>query len=213
MAHIEQMFFFQNIKNFFPNYFKGTKIIEIGSLDVNGSVRGFFDDCEYTGIDIGPGPKVDLVCSGEDYPEKAKQFDVVLSTEVFEHTADWDLILINMLRLLKRDGLFLFSCASWGRGQHGTSLFNPTAAPHVASTSDYYKNLTEEDVRSVFHMEYWFADHFFVKDLACLYFVGIGRNAKQYVNSMENLKIAYNDYLYKKNILGLPHSYIMGLAQ
>lgn len=209
MAHVEQMFFFANVKNFFPDHFKNKKILEIGSLDVNGSVRGFFEECSYTGIDIGPGPKVDMVCNGEDFPEKAKQFDVVLSTEVFEHTEDWDLIFLNMLRLAKRDGIVIFSCASWGRVQHGTSLFDSNAAPHVATSSDYYRNLNEEDFRGAFQMDHWFSDYAFVKDLTCLYFVGIGRNSRQYVGSMANFKIAYEQYLYKKNILGLPHDYIL----
>lgn len=210
MAHLEQMFFFKNVKTFFPDYFCNTKVLEIGSLDVNGSVRGFFEQSDYTGIDIGPGEKVDVVCNGEDFPGKAKQFDVVLSTEVFEHTEDWDLILLNMLRLVKRNGMVLFSCASWGRGQHGTSLFIPGAAPHVSSSNDYYKNLTEAEVKSALRLDYWFADYSFVNDLTCLYFVGIGQHAKQHMTSMANFKSAYNDYLYKKNILGLPHDYAVG---
>ncbi len=210
MAHLEQFFFFDNVKRFFPNYFHGSKVLEIGSLDINGSVRGFFENCDYMGIDIGSGPKVDLICGGENFPGKAKEYDVVFSTEVFEHSEDWDLILLNMLRLMKRDGVLLFSCASWGREQHGTTLFHSTMAPHVSTTSDYYKNLIDEDIRSCCQLDYWFADYAFIQDVGCLYFVGLGRMATQHVTSMAYFKTAYKDYLYKKNILGLPHDYIMG---
>jgi SAM-dependent methyltransferase len=206
---MEQMFFFANVRNFFSDYFTNKKVLEIGSLDINGSVRGFFEDCAYTGIDIGPGPKVDIVCNGEDFSEKANQFDVVLSTEVFEHTANWDLIFMNMLRLVKRDGIVIFSCASWGRVQHGTTLFDSNAAPHVANSSDYYRNLNEDDFRRAFQFDYWFSDYVFVRDLTCLYFVGIGKKEQRYNNSMSNFKVAYEQYLYKKNILGLPHDYIL----
>lgn len=138
---------------------------------------------------------------------------MVFSTEVFEHTEDWDLILLNMLRLMKRDGILLFSCASWDREQHGTSLFASVMAPHVASTSDYYKNLVEEDFRSCIQLDYWFADYAFIPDVGCLYFVGLGRMATQHVTSMDYFKKAYKEYLYKKNILGLPHDYIIGNRQ
>lgn len=210
MAHFEQFFFFDNVKAFLPSYFQGNKVLEIGSLDINGSVRGFFDNCDYLGIDIGPGPKVDLVCGGEDFPGKAKEYDVVISTEVFEHTEDWDFIFLNMLRLMKRDGILLFSCASWGREQHGTTLCSSAMAPHVATSSDYYKNLIEEDFRSCIQLDYWFADYAFILDVGCLYFVGIGRMATQHVTAIDHFKATYKEYLYKKNILGLPHKYIMG---
>lgn len=209
MAHFEQMFFFENISAFFPSYFQRKKVLEIGSLDINGSVRRFFEDCDYMGIDIGPGPKVDQVCCGEDFPGKAKQFDVVISTEVFEHAEDWDLILLNMLRLMKRDGIIMISCASWGREQHGTSLCHSAMAPHVATSSDYYKNLVEDDFRASFQLDYWFADYEFILDVGCLYFVGFGRMATKQSDTINQFKLAYKEYLYKKNILGLPHDYIM----
>lgn len=210
MAHLEQFFFFSNVKRFFPSYFQGAKVLEIGSLDINGSIRGFFENCDYMGVDIGPGPKVDLVCKGEDFPGKAKEFDVVISTEVFEHTEDWDLILLNMLRLMKRDGMLLFSCASWGREQHGTSLFHSSMAPHVAATSDYYKNLIDDDIRSCCQLNHWFADHAFIQDIGSLYFVGIGRKATEQTIPMDYFKTAFDEYSYKRSILGLPHDYIMG---
>lgn len=213
MAHFEQMFFFDNVRAFFPSYFQRKKVLEIGSLDINGSVRGFFKNCDYKGIDIGPGPKVDQVCRGEDFPDKAKQYDVVISTEVFEHTEDWDLILLNMMRLMKRDGMLMFSCASWGRGQHGTTLCNSSMAPHVASSSDYYKNLIENDFRLCLQLDYWFSDYEFILDVGCIYFVGFGRIATQQVSTINEFKKVYKEYLHNKNILGLPHDYIMGQAK
>jgi len=211
MAHVGQMLFFRNVKQFFPDFFTGTNVLEIGSLDINGSVRRFFESCEYTGIDLGPGPMVDVICKGEDFPEKAEQYDVVISTEVFEHTENWNLIFLNMLRLMKRGGMILFSCASWGREQHGTSLFHSGSAPYVASTNDYYKNLVADDFIAAFKMEYWFSCHTFIRDADSLYFAGIGRNAVNCVENMHQFKIVYDDYIYKKNVLGLPDHYILGL--
>jgi SAM-dependent methyltransferase len=208
MAHVEQMFFFQNVRHFFPRYFEGTRVLEIGALNINGTVRVFFDKAQYTGIDIGVGDCVDEVCRGEDYPAAACTFDVVLSTEVFEHAENWDLIFLNMLRLAKPDGLVAFSCASRGRTQHGTSLFSGHAAPHVAQSTDYYRNLMAKDFTDAFKMEFWFSDFFFVEDMDCLYFVGLVRKETNYLQSMQLFKQAYGDYLHKRHVLGLPHKYI-----
>lgn len=64
LAHDTQMWFFQNIKAFFPRFFDNVSVLEIGSLNINGTVREFFTNCNFTGIDIGPGPCVDIVIPG-----------------------------------------------------------------------------------------------------------------------------------------------------
>lgn len=207
MAHAEQMYFFQNVKHFIPIYFKKKKVLEIGSLDVNGSVRVFFEDCDYTGLDIGPGKCVDIVCKGEDFSSVAGDYDVVVSTEVFEHTENWDLIFLNMLRLMKPDGLLIFTCASLGRPQHGTQFSFPDAAPHVSGTTDYYRNLTADDFRDAFKLDYWFSNHFFVEGF--LFFVGLGRRCREFDNVMKNFKKAYEDYWYKTQRIGLSHKYVV----
>lgn len=211
MAHVGQMLFFQNVKQFFPDFFLRSTVLEIGSLDINGSVRRFFQSAEYNGIDIGSGSGVDVICQGEDFSAHACQYDVIIATEVFEHTEAWDLIFLNMLRLMKRNGMILFSCASWGREQHGTSLFHADSAPYTPSISDYYKNLVAEDFQAAFNLEYWFSCHSFMRDSDSLYFVGIGRDNKHVKEDMAQFKILYDDYLYKKNVLGLPDHYILGL--
>ena len=209
MAHGEQEFFFLNVKHFFPRYFDSSRVLEIGALNINGTVRTLFDKAHYTGIDIGEGDCVDEVCRGEDYPAAANSFDVVLSTEVFEHAENWDLIFLNMMRMVKSNGLIAFSCAGRGRIQHGTSLFSPDAAPHVALSTDYYRNLTAKDFTDAFNMDHWFSAYHFIEDMDSLYFVGLARKEDDYVQTMQLLKQAYGDYLHKRHILGLPHKYIM----
>lgn len=209
MAHLSQMFFINNVRAFFPDYFKKKNVLEIGSLNVNGSVRTFFENCNYTGIDVGTGPGVDLVCPGQDFPGKAQEFDVIVSTEVFEHTEQWDTIFLNMLRMLKRDGLLTFTCASYGREQHGTSLFDAAASPLTSGKVDYYKNLVEDDFIKAFRLDYWFSAYAIYRDMTDLYFVGLGMHEVKKVNTMNNFKQAYENYLHKKNTLGLPHDYII----
>lgn len=207
MAHDEQMYFFQNVKHFFPRYFHQKKVLEIGALNVNGTVRVFFDDCDYTGIDIGPGACVDQVCQGEDFAGAAGEYDVIISTEVFEHTENWDKIFLNMVRLMKRDGIIIFTCAAFGRRQHGTRLSIPQAAPHVATTTDYYRNLSAKDFTDAFKFDHWFSNFALID--AGLFFVGIGKESTADIGMMEIFKQAYADYIYKMIVLGLPHEYIV----
>jgi hypothetical protein len=142
MAHAQQIQFVSDLKDQFPEFFVNKKVLEIGSLDLNGSIRSFFENCRYLGVDVGPGPGVDLIARGEDLEFSGNYFDVVASTECFEHTPNWARILNNMIRMSK--GLVFFTCATTGRAEHGTTRCNPWDSPHTAGT--YYHNVTEEEV-------------------------------------------------------------------
>lgn len=143
MAHPAQMAFVARLKEQFPESFKNKKVLEVGSLNLNGSIRSFFEQCSYLGVDVGPGPGVDMVAKGEDLTFDANQFDVVCSTECFEHAPRWPDIFNNMVRMSK--SLVFFTCATTGRAEHGTNRCNPWDSPHTAG--DYYANVTEADVR------------------------------------------------------------------
>ena len=55
-----------------------------------------------------------------------------------------------MFRMLKSNGLFLMTCATTGRGEHGTIKSDGSRANPLIPT-DYYKNLTEIDFRNIFN--------------------------------------------------------------
>ena len=42
MAHPEQKAFFSQLKLLYPQYFERAKVGEVGSLNINGTVRSFF---------------------------------------------------------------------------------------------------------------------------------------------------------------------------
>jgi hypothetical protein len=65
MAHPEQQAFFGQLQRLYPQFFERVRVGEVGSLNINGSVRGFFSECDYTGFDVGPGPGVDQVVQGQ----------------------------------------------------------------------------------------------------------------------------------------------------
>jgi len=142
MSHEQQLDFVQSVKDEFPEYFKGTKVLEVGSLNINGSVRQFFEPDQYIGCDLGEGDGVDIVCQGHELPYANGSFDVVISCECFEHDKHWEKTFQKMIDLVRKGGLVIFSCATIGRPEHGTTRTSPADAPF---TNDYYRNLREED--------------------------------------------------------------------
>jgi hypothetical protein len=63
-----------------------------------------------------------------------------------------------MYDLLRPDGLLVFSCASTGTPEHGTTATSPEDAPF---TNDYYKNLVKEDFTSAFDLPTMFHNYKF----------------------------------------------------
>jgi SAM-dependent methyltransferase len=175
MSHKEQVTFVSKVKKRYPSFFSNKKVLEIGSLNINGSVRDFFEDCTYLGLDLGEGPGVDLVCEGQNFKGDACSFDVSISCECFEHNPEWEQTFINMHRLLKKEGLLVMTCATIGRPEHGTTRTSPKDSPLTISKGwDYYKNL-EESSFSIFDLDLMFSFFQFSVNLnhRDLQFVGI----------------------------------------
>jgi SAM-dependent methyltransferase len=187
MAHIEQINYVNKVKSIFPDYFTNKKVLGVGTYDVCGSEDMFFDDCDYAGLDLGPGPGVDIVCPAQDYDAPDGSYDVIISCECFEHNPFYKETIQNIVRLLKPGGLFLFTCATTGRPVHGTASLeeesknkwpNWKTMPNVKRENwdnEYYKNLTESDIRECVNIENIFRDFEFEVDVnhCDLFFRGI----------------------------------------
>lgn len=98
---------------------KEKKILDVGSFDVNGSLRPYImtlGPLSYIGIDMEKGHGVDMVCSANDILEKFgnESFDVVISTELLEHVKDWANVISNIKNICKRDGIILITTRSYG---------------------------------------------------------------------------------------------------
>jgi hypothetical protein len=95
-------------------------VVDVGSADVNGSYRTLFPkpDFEYLGVDIAPGPGVDLVID-DPYrlPLPDASADLVLSGQMLEHCEFFWLCFGEMVRILKPDG-YLFLIAPSAGPEH-----------------------------------------------------------------------------------------------
>jgi SAM-dependent methyltransferase len=178
MSHPQQLDFVSGLKGTYPEYFTGKKVLEIGSLNINGSVRPFFTGCDYLGIDVGPGRDVDLVCKGEDYDAPDDTFDVTISCECFEHNPKWVETFLNMIRMTKPNGLVIMTCATAGRAEHGTARTSPADSPLTIGLGwNYYKNLVADDFFEHFDMKSIFIDYNFIHNISShdLYMYAIKR--------------------------------------
>ena len=131
----------KTIKNILPTHFKDKKVLDVGSLDINGNNRYLFEDCFYIWVDLWEWPNVDIVIPIHKL-EWEEIYDTIISTEMLEHNQYYIESLINMNKLLKRWWLLLITCATTWRNEHWTSNTSPKDAPF---TNDYYKNIVESD--------------------------------------------------------------------
>jgi len=143
--HPEIDHFVIKVKQQFPSYFEDKSVLEVGSQDINGSVRKHFKNCDYLGIDLGKAPGVDMVISIIDFPMVDK-YDVVISSEMLEHCKEWDKALSVMYNNTKPGGIFILTCAGPNRQEHGTSKHTPQDSKF---TLEHYRNISKEDFRSV----------------------------------------------------------------
>ena len=196
MAHPEQAEFLRTVRTFYPWAFDAARVLEVGSLDINGTVRDLFTGCRYTGVDLQLGPGVDEATQGQLVGFPSGEFDVTISAECLEHNPYWRETLANMFRMTRPDGLVLVSCATIGRKEHGTSRTNPDASPFTTAAKwDYYRNLSMRDLERSLNLSGWLSDHgswvnHITKDL---YFVGIrqGSGLKLSVPMREQLDRRY----------------------
>jgi SAM-dependent methyltransferase len=107
-----------NLEKFLATYvpptFSGT-ILDVGSRDINGSLRptvmAHAPSSRYLGVDILPGPGVDLLMADPCViPLPASSSDLVLCSSTLEHTEFFWLLFLDMLRVLRPGGL-LYCCA------------------------------------------------------------------------------------------------------
>ncbi len=119
---------------------KGRKVIEVGSYDVNGSLRYIVELLqpeEYVGVDIVEGLGVDIICPVENLVEKfgEESFDIVISTCLLEHIRDWRRAVSNIKNVCKTNGIIM--------------IIVPSVMPYHSYPNDFWR-FSKEDMANIF---------------------------------------------------------------
>lgn len=128
-------------KNLTREMVEGKRVVEVGSLDINGSLRTAVMAMEpaiYIGCDITLGKGVDVRCNVEDLVKNfnVESFDLVISTEMLEHVQDWRRAIYNIKAVTKTGGHILITTRSKGFSKHNHPF-------------DFWR-FEEEDMRRIF---------------------------------------------------------------
>lgn len=154
--HKEAIHFIYTMSLTFNEYFNNKKILDVGGGDINGNNRRFFNNCLYFCNDVCESPNVNCISRTKDLLFENEYFDTIISTECFEHDPEYEQSFIKIYDMLKKNGLFLFTCASVGRPEHGTRICKPHQSygtiNDIEDMRDYYKNLTVDDLNNVLNL-------------------------------------------------------------
>ena len=107
-----------NAENFFHKYcekdIENKKILDVGSYDVNGTMKPIFEKGNYVGLDMEKGPNVDVVGVSHKIPFTEEEFDIVISSSCFEHDDMFWVSFTEMCRVLKPGGYMYVQAPSNG---------------------------------------------------------------------------------------------------
>jgi SAM-dependent methyltransferase len=107
-----------NAEKFYHKYceknIENKKILDVGSYDVNGTMKPIFEKGQYVGLDMEAGPNVDIVGVSHDIPFEKDEFDIVISSSCFEHDDMFWISFQEMCRVLKPGGYMYVQAPSNG---------------------------------------------------------------------------------------------------
>jgi SAM-dependent methyltransferase len=123
-------------------YVEGISVLEVGSYDVNGSVRPYvmgLKPWRYFGVDAQEGPGVDRVvdCESLTFNMGYAAYGLVISTEMLEHVRDWRTCMMEMASAVKPGGYLLITTRSPG-------------FPYHAFPEDHWR-FTKRQMRDIMH--------------------------------------------------------------
>lgn len=199
------------------DYVTTLNVLDCGAGDINGNNRYLFKNTDkvtfnYIGVDIQQNTNVDIIAKIHEL-EYTEYFDIIISSECFEHDMYYEKSIKNIMKMLKTFGLFIFTCASYGRPEHGTYKTSPQDSLTTTINNDewgnYYKNLIHMDFYEIEEFNNMISFNFFYnKKSKDLYFYGtkdfddeshIIYNQNIYISNTHDMDYGYND----KNIMQL----------
>ena len=118
--HLSSLHKMKAFKEKYLNDFIGKeiKVLDLGSQDVNGSYKPIFDvpGWHYVGVDAAPGKNVDVILTSpyrwNHFPKNS--VDVIISGQAFEHIEFFWLTILEIRRVLKKNGICCLIAPSSG---------------------------------------------------------------------------------------------------
>lgn len=99
----------------YTNISKDTVVLDVGSLDVNGSYRNLFLNCKYIGLDQCSGKNVNITAKDPYvWPVENESIDIVISGQTFEHMKFPWKAMEEIFRVLKYNGFLILIAPSNG---------------------------------------------------------------------------------------------------
>ena len=116
---LSTLYLYRRLLQLLPNY--GGRVLDVGCGD-KPYQTWLGEVSEYVGLDVVPGPMVDVVVKQDEiWPLPDQHYDMLLSTQVIEHADSLEFALAQMSRVLKTGGTIILSFPF---------LYNVHGAPH-----------------------------------------------------------------------------------
>lgn len=129
-------------------------VLDIGGRDLNGSTRPLFPNANpYHVLDLRPGPNVDIVADAAKWDFRSAgygPYDLVVTTETFEHAEHWPDIIATAWAILRPGGWLIFTCAGPGRPAH-----SGVEAVQNLIGDEWYGNVSAAEIRAVLEEQGW----------------------------------------------------------
>ena len=99
------------------------RVLDVGAYDTNGAYRRLFTgpgfNWQYTGVDVRPGPNVDIVLPGPYEWNMSVPYDVVISGQTLEHVENTHAWMREFARLIRPGGrACIIAPYRWGVHRH-----------------------------------------------------------------------------------------------
>lgn len=124
-------------------------ILDIGGRNVNGTPKELFPNARYTVLDIRAGEGVDIVADAATWGPGGQCWDLILSTECFEHTPEWPAICRTAYEACRKGGGIVITCAGPGRAPH-SAFVEAGLQP-----GEFYNNVHPDALRTALRDAGW----------------------------------------------------------
>ncbi len=105
--HLNEMYLATKFENKYAKFEAGNNVLDVGSLDINGTLKTVFPISRYNyiGCDIKAGPNVDIVLDSPHNWQYIGYYDIVVCASVVEHVDDIYKFFENLRSVCKVGGI------------------------------------------------------------------------------------------------------------